>query len=490
MINDIKIVGVAGAGTMGMGISEVAAVNGCKVLVYDINESYAQKSHQALKDRLKKRTIKGKITQEKADEIAAAIKVVSSLDDFLVCDLVVEAVIEKLDVKRELFQKLEQIVSENSLLATNTSSISVTAIASVLNEPSRLFGLHFFNPAPVMKLVEIISGLKTDDEAIQVARQLCKSWKKIPVVAKSTPGFVVNRVARPFYGEALKMYQEQLASHVHIDAVLAKCAGFRMGPFALMDLIGIDVNYAVSKTVFEAMFNDPRYKPSLLQGEMVHANLLGRKTGAGFYNYEEGLKPPSAEYVFSDARFDRFVVPDEMTFLSRVFSEFEYDKRQWQGDRIIISGCQIILANGLTAHAIEQRDDMPTCLVDLSFDFIKAECFNLAFSPKVDVFMKNRIVALLNHMGKDVLETQDQPGLIACRTIAMLINEAADAVFNGVCGADDVDKAMKYGVNYPKGLLSFAEELGWQHVADTLENLQQWFGDDRYRLSPYIRNQL
>ena len=490
MADEIKIVGVIGAGTMGMGICEVAAANDCRVLVYDIDESFARKSHDALSSRLKKRVINGKITQEQADNIVQAVKVVKSLDDFLVCDLVVEAVIENLEIKKQIFQQLESIVSENTLLSTNTSSISVTAIAAALQAPSRLFGLHFFIPAPVMKLVEIIKGLKTDDVHVQQAKKLCKRWGKIPVVANSTPGFIVNRVARPYYGEALKMYQEQMASAIHIDTVMSKGAGFRMGPFELMDLIGIDVNFAVSQTVFREMYNDPRYKPSLLQGEMVHANLLGRKTGIGFYPYDGGVKTTKADYLHSDAKFDQFIVPDDMTLLSRMFSEFEYDQRKWQGDKIIISGCQLLLSNGLTAKQIEQSDGMPTCLVDLSFDFMKAECVNLVFSPKVDVFMKNRIVALINHIGKDVLESQDQPGMIATRTLAMLINEAADAVFNGVCDADDVDLAMKYGVNYPKGLLSFATELGWQHVANILENLQCWFGDDRYRLSPYIRNQL
>ncbi len=490
MVDEIKIVGVVGAGTMGMGICEVAAANGCKVLVHDINETFAQQAHEAMAGRLKKRVIKGKITQDQADDITKAVKVVKSLDAFQVCDLVVEAVVENLDVKKQLFQQLEQLVSENALLATNTSSISVTAIAAALQSPSRLFGLHFFNPAPVMKLVEIIKGLKTEETHVQMAKRLCKQWKKIPVVAQSTPGFIVNRVARPYYGEALKLYQEQMASIIHLDTVLSKAAGFRMGPFALMDLIGIDVNFAVSQTVYREMYNDPRYKPSLIQGEMVHANQLGRKTDEGFYPYGETAKKAKPDYLHSDAQFDRFTVPDDMTFLSRMFSEFEYDQRQWQGDKIIISGCQLVMSNGMTAKQVEKKDGMPTCLVDLSFDYMKAECLSLAFSPKVDVFMKNRIVALINHIGKDVLECPDQPGMIANRTIAMLINEAADAVFNGVCSEDDVDLAMKYGVNYPKGLLAFAEEIGWQHVADTLEHLQHWFGDDRYRLSPYVRSQL
>ncbi len=486
----IEIVGVVGAGTMGMGIAEVAASHGQKVLVFDVDEAFAHDAHEAMQARLKKRRIRGKITQDEADKICKSIRVVKSIADFLVCDLVVEAIVENLEIKKQLFKELESIVPEGALLASNTSSLSITAIAAALKDPSRLFGLHFFNPAPVMKLVELIQGLQTDPAHLKVAKKLCISWGKKAVVAQSTPGFIVNRVARPFYGEALKMCQEQLASWVEIDAVLTQGAGFRMGPFELMDLIGIDINYSVSQSVFKEMFNDPRYKPSLLQGEMVHANRLGRKTGMGFYDYAEGAIKAKPEYAYSEASFDQIIVPDEMTFLSRVFSEFEYDKRKWQGNQIMVSGCQIVLSNGRTAKQVEQQTGMPTCVVDLSFDFKKSQCMNLAFGPEVNDFMRNRVVSLINFIGKNAIVVDDQPGLIALRTLVLLINEAADAVFNGVCSAKDVDLAMRFGVNYPKGLLAFAEELGWQHVADSLEHLHQWFGDDRYRLSPYIRNQL
>ncbi|TDR18514.1 3-hydroxyacyl-CoA dehydrogenase [Marinicella litoralis] len=486
----IEIVGVVGAGTMGMGIAEVAAAHGQKALVFDVDEAFAHKAHEALQNRLKKRVIRGKITQQDADKISHSIKVVKSLSDFLVCDLVVEAVVENLDVKKQIFTELESIVSESALLASNTSSLSITAIASAMKEPSRLFGLHFFNPAPVMKLVELIKGLQTDAAHLNVAKALCSSWGKKAVIAQSTPGFIVNRVARPFYGEALKMCQEKLATFVEIDAVLTQGAGFRMGPFELMDLIGIDINYAVSQSVYKEMFNDPRFKPSLLQGEMVHANTLGRKSGQGFYDYTDGVAKVKPDFTYSEVSFDEIIVPDEMTLLSRMFSEFEYDNRKWHGEQIIVGGCQIVLSNGQTAKQIEQDSATPTCVVDLSFDFKKSQCVNLAFGPGVNEFMRNRVISLINYLGKNVIVSKDQPGLIALRTIVMLINEAADAVFNGVCSAKDVDLAMRYGVNYPKGLLAFAEELGWQHVADSLQSLQNWFGDDRYRLSPYIRNQL
>jgi 3-hydroxybutyryl-CoA dehydrogenase len=487
---DIQLIGVIGAGTMGMGICEVAAANGHKVQVYDVNQAFAEQAHQGMQARLKKRVLRGKISAEQADTIARSIRVVTDLEALKVCDLVIEAVIEDLSIKQQLFAELEALVSEETLLASNTSSISISAIAAKLKDPSRLFGLHFFNPAPVMKLVEVIAGIQTNPEHVEQAVKLCRQWGKKPVRAQSSPGFIVNRVARPFYGEALKIKQEQLASVEHIDAVMTEAAGFRMGPFELMDLIGIDVNYAVSQTVYQAMFNDPRFRPSLMQSEMVHANLLGKKTGQGFYDHADGAARPKPDYVYSEANFDQLVVPEELSHLSVLFSEFDYDQRTWQGDQVIISGCQLVLSDGMTAKQHEVASGQPTCVVDLSFDYRKAHTVHLAFGPGVNEFMQHRIIALLGHIGKQVLVTNDQPGLIAMRTVAMLINEAADTVFNGVCGAKEVDLAMCYGVNYPKGLLAFAEELGWDHVARTLEHLQQWFGDDRYRLSPYIRNQL
>lgn len=486
----IEKVGVVGAGTMGIGICEVAAAYGQQVLLFDVNTEMARQSVAGMESRLNKRVARGKITKQQVADLMINITVVDDLAYFSDCDLVIEAIIENLEVKQELFQKLEIITSDSALLASNTSSISITAIAAAMKEPSRLFGLHFFNPAPVMKLVEVIAGLKSTPEHLNKALALCKAWKKVPVRASSTPGFIVNRVARSYYGEPMKMLQEQLASFYHMDAVMTEAAGFRMGPFTLMDLIGIDINYAVSQTVYAAMFNDPRFKPSLIQGEMVNANTLGKKTNQGFYNHQEGAAKPKAEYVHSDAEFDALIVPENETFFSQMFCDFECDNRKWQGDKVIISGCQILLSDGRLARDIELEDKMPTCLVDLSFDFKKSQSVNVCFSPQIDVFMQNRIVALFNAMEKQVLVTKDQPALIALRTLVMLINEAADAVFNGVCSAKDVDLAMQYGVNYPKGLLALGEQIGWSHVATTLENLQQWFGDDRYRLSPYIRNQL
>ena len=490
MSADIKQVGVVGAGTMGIGICEVAANHGQKVVLFDVNQEQAQNALKKLQERLMKRAFRGKITKQQVNDIIGRIELVDDLAHFNTCDLVIEAIIENLEIKQELFQKLEIITSSLALLASNTSSISITAIAAGMKDPSRLFGLHFFNPAPVMKLVEVISGLQTSPEYLQPAKAMCKAWKKIPVKANSTPGFIVNRVARSFYGEPLKMLQEQLASFYHIDAVMTEAAGFRMGPFALMDLIGIDINYAVSQTVYQAMFNDPRFRPSLIQGEMVNANTLGKKTSQGFYNHQDGAAKPKAEYAHSEAEFDQITVPENETFFSEMFCSFEHNNRKWKGDQVIISGCHILLADGRLARDIELQTGKPTCLVDLSFDYSKSQSVNVCFGPQVNTYMQNRIVAVFNHINKKVLVSKDQPGLIALRTIVMLINEAADAVFNGVCSAKDVDLAMRYGVNYPKGLLAFAAQLGWSHVAQTLENLQQWFGDDRYRLSPYIRNQL
>lgn len=494
-IDHIKQVAVIGAGTMGIGICEVAAVHGQSVQLFDVSRNAAEKAVTAMSARMDKRVARGKITAEFKDKVMARIIVAKELSDLAESDLVVEAIIENLDIKQKLFQELEDICSSETLLASNTSSISITAIAAGMAQPERLFGLHFFNPAPVMKLVEVISGLLTDPKHLATGKALCEFWGKIPVVASSSPGFIVNRVARSFYGEPLKMRQEQLASVATMDAVMTKAAGFRMGPFTLMDLIGIDINYSVSQTVYQAMYNDPRFRPSLIQSEMVNAGTLGRKSGRGFYDYTQDVEPVAVAYESEQDAPEVLVLPDDLGVLSPLFVNVaETDIELLSGDVLQVDDCEIQLTEGMQATQVAEynqasSDGNPSvALVDLSFDYGNSQCINLSFSANCPAETRQKVIGLFQALGKDVLLTDDQPGMIAMRTVVMLINEAADAVFNGVCSAEDVDLAMQYGVNYPKGLLAFAEELGWQYVDNALTYLQMWFGDDRYRVSPYIQN--
>lgn len=287
-------VGIIGSGTMGMGIAQVAAMNGCDVSLYDQNAAQTEKSLQGLQKILARLVEKNKISQEESKDIFNRIKFCTGLQDFATCDLVIEAIIENKDIKTKVFQDLEEIVSEDCIISSNTSSISITSLSSGLKKPERFIGIHFFNPAPLMPLVEVIPGLLTKDNLAQEIYALMESWSKTPVIAKDVPGFIVNRIARPFYGEALRMAEENIATPEQIDDAMRTLGHFKMGPFELMDLIGIDINFSVTKTVYQDYFYDPKYKPSLLQQRMSEAKLLGRKTGKGFYDYSAQSQEPTA----------------------------------------------------------------------------------------------------------------------------------------------------------------------------------------------------
>lgn len=288
-------IGIIGSGTMGIGIAQVAATSGCEVFLYDANSAQTKKSLEGLQKVLTRLVEKNKINFEESEHIYNRIKFCTELKDFKNCDLVIEAIIENKEIKTKVFQNLEAIVSENCVISSNTSSISITSLSSELKNPERFIGIHFFNPAPLMPLVEVIPGLLTNKKLAPEITALMESWGKTPVIAKDVPGFIVNRIARPFYGEALRIAEENIAKPEQIDDAMRTLGNFKMGPFELMDLIGIDVNFSVTKTVYADYFFDPKYKPSLLQQRMSEAKLLGRKTGKGFYDYAENAQKPIPE---------------------------------------------------------------------------------------------------------------------------------------------------------------------------------------------------
>lgn len=375
----MKNIGIIGSGTMGIGIAQVAASSGCKVYLYDANIAQTEKSLGALRSTLAKLVNKQKITQEESDGIIGRIVSCVSLSEFKNCDLVIEAIIENAEIKKKVFAEVESTVSENCIISSNTSSISITSLSADLQHPERFIGIHFFNPAPLMPLVEIIPGLLTKKSLDFEISELMKSWKKIPVIAKDIPGFIVNRIARPFYGEALRIVEENIATPEQVDDAMRTLGNFRMGPFELMDLIGIDVNFAVTTTVYKDYFNDPKYKPSLLQQRMSEARLLGKKTGKGFYDYAESAAKPEP-------------LKDEKLYK--------------------------------------------------------------------EVFM---------------------------RIISMLINEAVEAKRLKIASDEDLEMAMQKGVNYPKGLLAWGAEVGYDKVSDTLQNLYNKYQEERYRQSPALQ---
>ena len=372
-------IGILGAGSMGAGIAQVAAQSGHKVVLCDTKQEQLDLAKHKLAKIMARLVEKGKFTEEKSTTTQSNITYSTKMEDFSKCGMVIEAIVENIDIKKAVFSKLESIVNDDCILASNTSSLSIASIAAACKNSNRVIGIHFFNPAPLMPLVEIIPAVQTSETTTSTSRSLIDSWKKVTVLVKDTPGFIVNRVARPFYGEALKIYEEGIADFATIDWAMTELGGFRMGPFTLMDYIGNDINYTVTETVFAAFYYDPRYKPSFTQKRHSEAGWYGRKSGRGYFDYSD--------------------------------------------------------------NAIQPK-------------------------PNTDEVL-----------GKQIME----------RILMMLINEAVDALFLNIASKEDIDLAMTKGVNYPKGLLKWADEYGLEKVLKQLEKFHFEYGEDRYRPSVLLR---
>jgi 3-hydroxybutyryl-CoA dehydrogenase len=371
-------IGIIGTGAMGAGIAQVAASNHCKVLLHDTNITMLQKAIEGINSSLSKLVEKGKIDANEKTQILSNISTHQNIDDLSDCNIIIEAIVEDLSVKQKVFTTLESLVSAECILASNTSSLSIASIAAACKNKERVIGIHFFNPAVLMPLVEIIPALTTSQKVFDDSLSIIKSWGKVTVKAKDTPGFIVNRLARPYYGEAIKIYEEGMADFATIDHAMKTLGGFKMGPFELMDFIGNDVNYRVTETVWQQFFYDARYRPSLTQKRLFEAGLFGRKSGKGYYDYS--------------------------------------------------------------------ISEMP--------------------QPNEDIALHQKIFL---------------------RIIAMLINEAAEALLLQIGTREDLDLAMVKGVNYKQGLLKWADELGIATILNELNQLHQWFGDDRYRPSTMLK---
>ncbi len=500
-------VGVIGSGAMGAGIAQVAAVAGHTVKLYDTRPEAVAKAIADIGKVFVKLVEKGRMSGADADAARARLHSAAALSDVADAAIVVEAIVENLDVKRTLFADLENIVGDDCILATNTSSISVTAIAAKLRLPQRLVGMHFFNPVPLMALVEVISGLATSPSVADTVCATAAAWGKNPVHAKSTPGFIVNRVARPFYAEALRLLGEQAADVATLDAVMRECGGFRMGPFELMDLIGHDINFSVTQSVHNAYFGDPRFAPSVLQQEMVNAGFLGRKSGRGFYRYGDDSVtiPPQTEAAQERPGFVSYSIEAgvrcaitapmagrlEQAGVKLAHRDPLPNAGEFEAPAFHCNGAAIFLTDGRSATERARANKHPdTVLYDLLLDYAGAPRIALACADQCTREAYLAVVGLFQAAGFAVTRIDDVPGMVVMRTVAMLANEAADCVNQGVCSAQAVDIAMQKGVNYPRGPLAWADAIGLEQVVTVLSNLASGYGEDRYRVAPLLRRKL
>ena len=488
-----KSVLVIGAGTMGCGIAEVAASAGHRVYLRDTSTAALDRGLQQIHASLDKRVARGKLDAATRDAVLARIEAVAPGVGLRDVGLVIEVIVEKLDIKATVLKQVEAEVAPDTIIASNTSSLSITAVAGKLARPERVVGMHFFNPATILPLVEVVSGHATDPAVAQAIVATAKAWGKSPVACRSTPGFIVNRVARPFYGEGLRVLLEQAATPATLDAVMRESGGFKMGPCELMDLIGHDVNHAVTQSVWHAFFDDPRYRPSLIQQDLVDAGWLGRKSGRGFFDYRPDAESPQVDQVTlfgpppSRVEHGRGASP-ALNALLEDQGELTIEHRD--GDICRVDGFAFAVTDGRTAAERSAEAGEPVVLVDLALDYAACTRIAIAAPACATAAHVDRVAALFAKLGKRVTLIGDTPGMAVARTVAMLVNEAADAVLQGVASEADVDAAMIKGVNYPLGPMAWGRRVGFGFVARLLRHLALAYGEDRYRVSLWLQREV
>jgi len=478
-------VGIVGAGAMGRGIAQVAAAGGMQVLITDSRAGAAHEARDFVEKLFARAAEKGSMTKEAAAAATARIKVVSGLAAFKACHLVIEAIVENLEVKRALFAELEEIVAPDCILASNTSSLSITTIAAKLKTPQRFAGMHFFNPVPLMKLVEVISGLRTERRVFDALLAIGRRMTREPVGLTDAPGFVVNQVGRGFTLEAAHLVSDGVANFADVDRVMREVGGFRMGPFELMELTGLDVTQPASEAVYNQFFHEPRYRPNLIMRSRYDAGVLGRKTKKGFYDYDAEMKPivapepapptawPASVWV-SAAEASGHAALTEL--LNKLGAPLETGARPSAAALILVTP----LGEDATTCAVEQElDPRRTVAVDTLFPMVK-RCTVMG-TPVTDPVYRDAAHALLASDGVPVTVIRDSPGFIAQRVVAMIVNIGCSIAQSRTATPADIDKAVMLGLNYPKGPFGFADTLGVSRICAILTAMQRIYGDPRYR---------
>ncbi|MBS7699675.1 MULTISPECIES: 3-hydroxyacyl-CoA dehydrogenase [unclassified Chelatococcus] len=478
------ILGIVGAGAMGSGIAQVASAAGVEVRLFDTRAGAAEAARGDIARRLRKRVDEGKLKTEEAEASISCVVAVDVLAALADCNVVIEAIVENLEAKRSLFKALEDIVGQDTILASNTSSLPIGAIAAGLRHRGRVGGLHFFNPVPLMRLVEVIPGPETTDVVVAALTDLGRRLGREPVLVRDTPGFLVNLGGRAYATEALAILHENIASPAEIDAVMRDCCGFRMGPFELMDLTGIDVNFPVTRFVHESFFGDPRLRSTPYHRYLMETGQLGRKTGRGFYAYGSHAGKPSADATSAGGAPAQVVLVERCDRLVKFADEL--------GLRCLASddGTSPLLCAPLgedatafaTRHGVDARR---LIALDLSFDTSKR--VTVMTAPGSDLAMRQAIIDTLIARGRSVTAIADSPGFIAQRIVAMVANLGCEMAQAGLAAPRDIDKAMRLGLNYPQGPLEFVESCGARNILAILTTLQALTGDDRYRPSQWLR---
>ncbi|MFZ6658701.1 3-hydroxyacyl-CoA dehydrogenase [Undibacterium sp. TJN19] len=484
----ITVIGIVGAGAMGRGIAQITAQAGIPVCLFDVQPEAAEKARQLIAEQWQKLVNKDKLSEEQCQEALECLQVIDTLEELADCDLVVEAIVEKLEVKRALFQQLDHIVSDDCILATNTSSLSVTAIAAGSKLPERVAGLHFFNPVPMMKVVEVIDGLLTRPEISEQLMAFTVRTGHLPVRAKDTPGFIVNHAGRGYGTEALRLLQENVAGFRQIDQIMREAAGFRLGPFELLDLTGLDVSHPVMEAIYHQYYEEPRYRPNVITAQRLHAGVLGRKTGRGFYSYgghDADHKVEDSVAAWDGPVWVSLSNPEAVPALTDLLERCGVTPEQ--GERPSDTALCIVSPFGEDVSSCVAREGLParrTVGIDALLD-----CqghLSLMMSPATDAELAEQCRALLQTGGQGVSLIQDSAGFVVQRVLATIINIACEIVQQGICSPADLDRAVVLGLAYPMGPLAWGDKLGASRILTVLRNLLSSTGDPRYRPSPWL----